>query len=78
MDGAAANTMEIGDPQELAAEDGVKKLIEAVSAPSGVATGDGLADEFLVWSQSPLGVFEHHTCARGLGRPANNTWGKPL
>jgi hypothetical protein len=29
MDGAAANAMEIGDPQELAAEDGVKKLIEA-------------------------------------------------
>ena len=29
MDGAAANIMEIGDPQELAAEDGVKKLIEA-------------------------------------------------
>ena len=29
-------------------------------------------------SQSPLGVFQHHTFARGLRRPANNTWGKPL
>ena len=29
-------------------------------------------------SQSTIGVFQHHTFARGLRRPANNTWGKPL